>query len=111
MDDDATLIRRLLQLAGDDAGEIPDDDIERDCRLAARRLFELREERVDWARRFKLNDVTPWDWMTRATAAEARAEMLRDLLRMIVAHRTGATRMSDREWTQVIAATLPAPTP
>jgi hypothetical protein len=36
----------------------------------------LRAERVDWARRFKLNDVTPWEWMTRATNAEAERDAL-----------------------------------
>ena len=31
----------------------------------------FNDEHVDWARRFKLNDATAWDWMTRAESAEA----------------------------------------
>jgi len=31
---------------------------------------EIKVEREDWARRFKLNGITPWEWMTRAEAAE-----------------------------------------
>ncbi len=43
----------------------------------------LRAERVDWARRFKLNDVTPWEWMTRAEAAESRcAELADEVIRL-----------------------------
>lgn len=38
----------------------------------------LAQERKDWARRFKLNDVTPWEWMTRATQAERERDEARE---------------------------------
>ena len=36
----------------------------------------FNDEHVDWARRFKLNDVTAWEWMTRAESAEAEVARL-----------------------------------
>jgi len=43
----------------------------------ARRIADYEQERIkilrereDWARRFKLNGFTPWEWMTRAEKAE-----------------------------------------
>lgn len=46
---------------------------ELNARLAedAKKLEQLVAEQQDWARRFKLNGVTPWEWMTRAEKAEA----------------------------------------
>lgn len=39
-------------------------------------IARLTDERKDWARRFKLNDLTPWEWMTRSEKAEAEIERL-----------------------------------
>src|ERR1700674_4621018 len=59
------------------------DRIEALCKQVAEQEFglnaalseigELTNERKDWARRFKLNDVTCWEWMARAERAEAQA--------------------------------------
>ena len=51
--------------------DVPTDDDMRAWHEAADTLSAMADERKDWARRFKLNGLTPWDWMTRAERAEA----------------------------------------
>ena len=64
---------------------------------AEQELAEVKEERVDWARRFKLNDVTPWEWMSRATAAEAREAKDAARLDFLERNQLGVWRVEDDE--------------
>lgn len=84
------LIERLDEAANDHCGDW-------EGRLfaeAAAALWAVQEERVDWARRFLLNGVTPWQWQTRAITAEQRERDLREALRRIAINCAKADALS-----------------
>jgi hypothetical protein len=69
--------------------DVPTDDDMRAWHEAADTLSAMVDERKDWARRFKLNGLTPWDWMTRAERAEANNAKLRRVVAAADAMRLG----------------------
>jgi hypothetical protein len=54
----------------------PTEQLEEAVAELDKQITVITEERKDWARRFRLNDFTAWEWMKRAERAEQKVKEL-----------------------------------